>query len=605
GEWFTPSEPDDPVEAASPTLLHQTLPGGDTRRLAFYCVPPSQPLIASGVYEFDIEISDRSGNYSTTHGQIEVLPAGWVTFECASRRQTIPAEDLGRDGGDRAIFPLNFENCSNLTQQLHLQAAEVNQHRCTIRPVAPVDLSPGDAQSLNLEVRRRQPWLGWERRLLIEVAPTLTYPDAGIATDPIHLKPSSQTLDLRVRPLIPLWLQLGGGLLALLLLAWWWWLRPVTRHTAPITAVQILGKESTVLTGSRDQTVYRWDVSDALAWFPHAPRLRDRTRLAAADELGRAVRVIRQSPRDEVQVAIGLENGAIELWDIAREERVRPIADRTDRVFALAFTADAQSLFSGHGSGIVRRWDVQASNQATPEQMLFLNDTAIADLEMLDYDNRSLVAIAGQFNRLVLWDWADETAYTVNYGWDRAFPVAPVIGPYHSLTEVEVSRDGRLLATADNRGFVTLWDGQDFVECTGGSGTPSSLAPSGATPRITTETIPLPCPTSAVRLDQWQVTDNGVAVRAMALSEDGCYLTTATDDGAIALWTLDPQQRIRNPQVEPIVVDTLAGYSPYEIDIKQRDPGHVLIAVDGPDHRARLYQQAVDRSSACSGTAIP
>ena len=589
-DWFVQSAANGAEESNAAVTLRHTLPGGDTRRVAFHCIPPRHPITDSDVYEFDVEISDRSGEVCTAGGQVEVLPAGIVTFAGETRHQSIPVE--GWNGGmsrrDTAIFPLAFKNLSNLTQQLHIQATEVNHHRCSIKPIAPVELLLGENQSLNLEVQRKQPWFGWERRLLIEVAPSLRYPESGAEIESIHLKPTTQTLEVRVRPFIPLWLQVGGGLLALLLTGWWWWLRPIVRHSAPITAVQIIGKESTVLTGSRDQTVYRWNVSSALGWFPHAPMLRPHGPLATTGELRRAVRVIRQSPRDAIQVAIGLENGAIELWNINQKERVRTIADRTDRVFALAFNAEARWLFSGHGSGRVRRWNVHETSQSEPNQTLSLANTAIADLEVLDYNDRSLLAIGGQFNRLVLWDWANYVAYTVDYQWHRNFQAPPVISAYHSLTEVEVSRDERLLVTADNRGFVTVWDGRAVMECAKSRAAQTSNITSNADTKV----VSLLCSGRSLQRDQWQVTEDGVAVRAMALSEDGYYLATAADNGSIALWTINPETGMRL-QPDPVPIESFRGYSPYEIDIKRSDRGHVLIAVDGPNNRPRLYHQSL------------
>ncbi|MGF1538736.1 MAG: hypothetical protein ACFB4J_19920, partial [Elainellaceae cyanobacterium] len=487
--WFLPPDSEDPASEPRDTLYH-TLTGGDTRRAAFRCLPPQQPPTASGDYDFDVEISDRFGNTHTTHGKVEVLPAGTVTFACDPRQQTIPGEAQDWGAGQRsAIFPLTFGNHSNLAQQVHVQAAEANGYRCAIQPVPPIDLEPEETQTLRLTVQRQRPLLGWERRLLVEVTPQISHPGEGLDTDSIHITPSTQALDLRVRPIIPLWLQLGGGLLALLLLAWWWWLRPTAHHAAPVTALQIVGQESKVLSGGRDQIVYRWDVEDRLGWLRHAPILRDRTPLATPEQLARAVRVIRESPEDADRVAIGLENGAISLWDINNGNRLARSDDRFDRVFALAFADGRQGLFSGHGSGIVRRWNLQtslstlndagssgqeSSGQESPgqkniqlslEESLVLQDRSISDLETISDGNRSVAAIGGQFNQLVLWDWVHKSAYTVDVEWDYPSAVVPAVGRYHSLTEVEVSGSDQWLLTADNRGFITVWDGQALMQC--------------------------------------------------------------------------------------------------------------------------------------------
>ena len=237
----------------------------------------------------------------------------------------------------------------------------------------------------------------------------------------------------------------------------------------------------------------------------------------------------------------------------------------------------------------MRQWNIYETNQSAPNQTLPLPNTAIADLEVLNYNDRSLVVIGGQFNRLVLWDWDQNIDYKVDYQWNRNFKALPVISAYHSLTEVEVSRDGRWLTTADNQGFVTVWDGRAMMECTAQEVNFSSDSS---------------CSPSSIQREQWQVTEDGVAVRAMALSEDGCYLATAADDGEIALWIINPETGMRL-QTAPISIESFRGYSPYEIDIKRSDikrsddPGHVLIAVDGPNNRPRLYHQSLDAQITC------
>ena len=601
--WFVQPATDggslDSSESSSPRIIHDILSGGDARRMTFHCMPPSQPLTARKTYTFDVEISDRNGSdqSETALGQIEILPAGMVTFDCDPRCQAIPSTAWSRSHG-KAVFPLTFTNRSNLLQHLQIQATESNQHRCDISPLAPVDLSPGDEQVLDLEIRRRQPWLGWERRLLIDVVPTITHPDTGSEddVDPIYLKPSNQILDVRVRPLIPLWLQIIGGTLGLLLTAWWIWLRPIVRHEAPITTVQIMGRESTVLTGSRDQTVYRWDVNTALGWFRHAPRLRPRSQLATSDQLGRAVRVIRQSPEEKNQVAIGLENGVIDLWDFDRTRQIRRIADQTDRVFALAFADNGRWLFSGHGSGTVRKWNAQKKHQTTPERVLYLPDTAITDLETLDHEGRSWVAIGGQFNRLLLWDPSENnTVLTTNYSWSRKFNASPVISSYHSLTEIDISSDDRLLVTSDNRGFITVWDSQKLLECRQKELIQTFEVNSGGS----NDVIAFNCPQPSIQLEQWQATEDGIAVRTMALSGDGCYLATATDKGKISLWILDPKTG-KKSELDAITIATFNGYSPYEIDIEQHDRNHLLFAVDSPGNRARLFKHKLDKRMVCS-----
>jgi WD40 repeat protein len=604
-EWFTSSTTPD-ASGSRPTELHHTLAGGDTKRLAFYCILPNHSSTISKIYDFDVEISDQRNIYGTTHGHIEVLPAGMVNFGCETRQQILPhtSEILPLKRSKRrkcAIFPLTFTNYSNLTQQINVHAAETSNHNCTIKLPNAIELEPEDEQTVYLEVCKQRPWWGWERRLLVDLTPDLVYPNVGSEIRSIYLKPSSHNLDIRVRPIVPLWLQIGGGLLMLLLIAWWWLLRPVIRHTAPVTTVQIVGPERTIVTGSRDQSVYQWEVRSILSGLSQRTDVHNPQQIASSESLERAVRVVRASPSDDQnRVAIGLENGEIRLWDIDSGQAPRSIADTTDRVFALAFTPNAQQLFSGHGSGSIRQWNVSQGLASAAHKQLYLGNYSVADIDVLTRNSRSLVVIGASFNRFVVWDWRGDIAFDIPYEWSFSFDIEPVISRFHLITDIEVNSDIPLVATADNTGIVTIWDGNELMDCTADS---SRLREEqeAADESSNSPIYPFPCASSAhaFRLDQWQASTDGVAVRSMALSENGCYLATATADGSIDLWSLNTTtgERLRS---EPIQIHHFQDHVPYEIDIRRRDTNHLLIAVDAPGNRVHLFEHKIDIRQDCS-----
>lgn len=619
-----------------------TLPGEDSQRIVFPCMPPKNPLTTSQIYPFDVEISDRN-DYRTVSGTIEVLPMGLVLFKADSKRRVIPGplQTLVKQGLNQTTFTLEFENQSNLSQQIHIEATETHHRACRIKPIPAFTLAPAhpahpmltgevDAPSAStvsrpLEVRRERPLLGWDRRLFIEVTPTLDYAPSGDVIDQIQLKPSTQVLGVRVRPVVPLWLQLLVAFLALGLGGWLWWLRPQAKHDAPISSVHIISNKRQALSGGRDQALHHWDVLPLPPWWARGLHLRHLDIIAgsaakhqSADDiplLQGAIRTIEERPRRESQVAIGLENGHIELLNINSDQRGRTLTKDTDRVFALAFSEDGKYLFSGHGSGTVRRWDLEAppknSLAPLPKEM---SVESVRSLAMVNIQGHDFVAIAGQNNSLTVWNGFGDHAYQIPYQLqpEPALAIPPVFTKDNALTSVVSADDNTTLATADDRGFITLWNTQAIEQCmdpaikTFSAHQPQSSSLDSQFSVLPhqdsedTPLIPLDCDNSLI-FRQWQATPDGRAIRAIDLTEDGQHLVSVADTGEIILWPLTKtedagtaiayERFISDQTDEPksVLIDRFSSYAPQSVDI-QKSKKHLIIAVDGPHNRIRLYQ---------------
>ena len=71
--------------------------------------------------------------------------------------------------------------------------------------------------------------------------------------------------------------------------------------------------------------------------------------LGRVAQTNKAIRVARYRPRDNDHLAIGLENGEIQVWDLLENELATTLIapdQRDDRVLDLLFSPDAQTLFS-------------------------------------------------------------------------------------------------------------------------------------------------------------------------------------------------------------------------------------------------------------------
>ena len=475
-------------------------PGGQ-KEVTFSCQPPSVITQAPcEVYPFTIEATHHKGAFAREQGTLEILPTGFVKFSCTPQQQTIPPNGgwLPPPQSDPVTYELLFENVSNLSSSASAQLHGKDRQKCNLE-INPSEtaLTPGETSKLLLIASKRRPRWGLPQKLLFNVT--------GVLSDRrIEVQDDTQTLELRVRPVIPFWLQLlvAVFLVVLLLLLLRWFL--LSRgHTEAVTSVRFNGVAGWVISGSDDQTIRSWKVE--------GDKLKSVGEFARVEK---AVRVVRYKPVNNDLVAAGLENGEIKLWNVLGN-RSQPIESfvnqKDDRVLALEFTTNSRYLFSGHGSGTVLQWDIQQDLSANspqrdkPVKTLPL-DFAVYALGMVGDGNKNL-AIAGRYNKLMLWN------FTSNNSRPRSIPYRESGGQDDYIQSLAVAANKPyLMATADTQGYLTLWDMRQ-------------------------------CLVKDVKCDvlnQW-AGHGGKPVRSVSLSQDGCYLASAGDDNREMLWPLSPE----------------------------------------------------------------
>lgn len=485
------------VDGEEQTL--QLKPGG-LAEVGFRCQPSPDLQTASQPYPFTMAATQPTVPPIAAHGVLKVAAIGHVAFYCMPLLREIPTDvepnlqPASLHPANSVAYDLAFENASNVSQQVsvQLQSGKGSLDHLQVIPEQ-ADLLPGTTTTLRLVASHPRPKLGPARTVPIGVTPVLSDRRLDLHTD-------DETLELRVLPVVPLWLQVLGGLLGLALLGWLVFHRP-EGHTAAVNSVQFSGNANQVISGSNDQTIRRWRVND--------DRLEPDGILAQTAH--KAVRVVRYRPIDNNVVAAGLENGEIELWNVlpggVHQPSQKPVvslsSEKADRVLSLAFTRDSQFLFSGHGSGMVLQWDLDAPARPVRDRAV---QFAISDLALVGRDK--LLAIAGRYNRLVLWNWTSNQLYPL------AYPSGDQTTYIQSLATTD--RPTSLLATADSQGTLSLWDLRQCV---------TKLQPG-----------------CEQRLDHWQG-HGGKPVRAIALSANGCYLASVGDDGRTMLWSLAQGKR--------------------------------------------------------------
>ncbi|HEY9711338.1 MAG TPA: hypothetical protein V6D48_24225, partial [Oculatellaceae cyanobacterium] len=467
------------------------------------------------------------------------------------------------------------------------------------------------------------PWWGRKQRLLFEVAPVLSNPNSddspqgdrlaalpNIATPSLTRSrstqilpnPSVQILELEVLPVIPLWLQIVGVLIACVLLWLLWLLNSVEHHNAAVNSVRFSGDATTVISASSDRTIRRWLVDTSSHWELNGNRLKPDGLIAK--ETKKAVRVVRHIPENNDLIAAGLENGEIQLWNVKLRTKTQKTFDhpRGDRIFGLEFTRDSRYLFSGHSSGSVRQWDMKSTgNQLSPVRIFSVPFT-ISALALSESPERrdSLIIIGGRYNKLALWDWArDNKPYYVSYRLqEKSDQFSPVIGKHHYIESLATA--GNLLATADNQGYITLWDMSDrtcsiknsFEKAAGRNSNVENAANKNPTNRLEPGECKIPI------LDQWRDGHNGKPVRSVALSENGCYLASTGDDGRVMLWPLTAKQRSLKDK-EGEILAQFPGVRLNAVDIT-RLGNDIYVTSDGRNNQVKVYRvKGTDANASC------
>ena len=558
----------------------QLPPTGKTKEFFECRIPSDLALAESKRYVFTIEAIALDAPIVKVEGVLTLLPQGYVDFSCG---------ELNYQDRDKSNFlpfrsqvaqqkcTLQFDNRSNLIQNVNVEIqnnidssedkdseseeVELNkdnnknskkikfwQRFITSEESLTAEILPPQS-TLNLTeptlfelvLEHIRPWFGSPKKHVLQAK-------AIVDDYRVEVHNDVQTIEVEILPVIPTWFQLL--LLFLLLLSgycignWYFWYKQ--QHKDPVNSVRFNGLGKEIISASNDQTIRLWGVDNN--------QIQPQGILASADK---ALRVVSYRPVNNDRIAIGYENGEIQLLNLLSGKPSLPLVDknqRDDRVFDLAFTKNSRTLFSGHGSGIVKQWNT--SNGVSSRRRMQRQKQvgfAINSLALVG-DNESHLAIGGRYNQLVLWNLKtnDIRPINKNSGGQEDY----------ILSLATVDNNPNILVTSDNQSKIKIWN---LSSCLRGF-------------------------QSCELTDEWEIGTQ--AIRSVAVSDNGCYLASVGDDGSARLWSLNYLgERInRQDNFGKIVHKSPQTLKSVDI-VKIRDK--VLIASGGKDKRVRLSSEKV------------
>lgn len=564
--------------------------GGQNKKDKFQLnIPLDTSHAVEGLYTFSIQSQYDRQNFCSDDGELNILPYGTVKFECPKPIQSIPSKKMQRN---TAQYQLIFTNQSNVKQTIvpevlvaDNQEIEWCNRNEVIKSLEEVPLK--EPSSTYIKLKRKQHIFGRERRFVLQVVADVLYANNGQASKKIQALPNSQVLQLKVKPVIPFWLQIALllGLLGSLLYLLHFLLQP-QKTDGHINSVRFIknNNKDIVVSGSSNQTISLWENQ-----IDDKPIEEQRLIFRR----GKPIRVIRERPGHDNQIVVALDTGELERWQIqptSEQLGGKPFA-KPGRAFALDFS-DPNTLFSGHASAVYQ-WQWKNKN--------FINDMPIKKELKVDFvvsaisviKEKSLLAVAGQFNQLLLWDWENNYIYKINYFDDitkKNLKIKPVFGKNDYINSTAFNNN--ILATADNQGFITLWDidKNKITSCLKDLG--SKVNNDDKNNQANNEQANNPsCQNSPIIIKkQWIASDNHESIRSIQITENAKNLVSVGEDGKIKLWcNIIKGSKIERPP-SYIINNFNTRLRSVSITNKAQNKNQILIATDTPNNQVKIHE---------------
>jgi WD40 repeat protein/energy-coupling factor transporter ATP-binding protein EcfA2 len=169
------------------------------------------------------------------------------------------------------------------------------------------------------------------------------------------------------------------------------------KHTGSVMAVSFSHNDSLLISGYEDGIVNIWKNGPGSTWN-HAP--------ATIFKTGKRLYALSCNP-DRNVVAIGLENGELQLWnfDNGREKQISSKREHAGKVTSLGFSPDGAILVSGDEHGGIYFW--QVSDSLDIRHIVLRHNSAISSVAF--NGSGRFVATGSHDNTVIIWQLVSES----------------------------------------------------------------------------------------------------------------------------------------------------------------------------------------------------
>ena len=198
----------------------------------------------------------------------------------------------------------------------------------------------------------------------------------------------------------------------------------------------------TLASGSTDNTIIVWDVSD-----PLRPRqIRQITNVIQAAEGGSLVTTLAVSPSGRFLVS-GTRT-KMRLWAVRTGQAVGTLPQETSGfITSVGFSPNSKILASGNSDGSISLWSVEFSQ---PMRKLLQWQAHSGPVSSVAFSSDGKTLASGSYdNTVMLWEWDRATSR----------PIAPPLqGHTGPVSSVAFSPDGKTLASGSYDSTIIVWD---------------------------------------------------------------------------------------------------------------------------------------------------